>query len=198
MLNKPYSESCDQNREVILDQLRRIFSDQSRLLEIGSGTGQHAAWMPQFLAHLHWQPSDVAANLPGIRLWLADGESENVSEPVELDVGMPTWPSVACDCVFSANTAHIMSQALVDRMFAEIGSLLPSGGRFALYGPFNYNGRFSSESNARFDQWLKSRDPLSGVRDFEHLNEQASRAGMRLLEDIEMPANNRILLWEKG
>lgn len=196
-VNKPYSESCDQNRAPILAQLQRLLVNHQSLLEIGSGTGQHAAWMPQFLPHLRWQPSDVTDNLAGIQAWLAEAALPNVHAPIALNVAMEPWPQLAIDCVFSANTAHIMSIDLVQRLFEQVGALLPSGGRFLLYGPFNYGGQFTSPSNARFDQWLKARDPRSGVRDFETLNDWAQQAGMQRLEDIEMPANNRILAWER-
>jgi cyclopropane fatty-acyl-phospholipid synthase-like methyltransferase len=169
--------------------LKRVFSDRRAVLEIGSGTGQHAAYFAPELPHLTWQASDVAENLPGIRLWGV--------EPIELDVEKE-WPRVDVDAVFSANTAHIMSWPQVERIFEGIGQLLPPGGLFALYGPFHYGGRPTSESNARFDAMLRARDPASGVRNFEEVEALAQRCGLSLLEDNAMPANNRLLVWKSS
>ncbi len=183
---KPYSEACERNREPILAILRRIFADRRRVLEIGSGTGQHAAYFSAALPHLAWQASDVREHLAGIRLWGV--------EPVELDVDVP-WPAVDADAAFSANTAHIMSWPQVERTFENLGAMLPAGGIFALYGPFNYGGRATSPSNARFDAMLRARDPASGVRDFEAVSALARRCGFALMEDNAMPANNRLLVF---
>ncbi|WP_419603948.1 DUF938 domain-containing protein, partial [Thiolapillus sp.] len=150
------------------------------------------------LPHLHWQPSDRGENLPGIRLWCAEAGLANLKAPLELDVTRQPWPAIETDAVFSANTAHIMAWPQVEAMMEGIGKLLPDGGVFLLYGPFNYNGRYTSDSNRRFDGWLKARDPLSGVRDFESLDELAGQVGMHLQDDIAMPANNRILCWRKS
>jgi SAM-dependent methyltransferase len=183
---KPYSEACERNRDPILAVLRRIFADRRRVLEIGSGTGQHAAYFSAALPHLVWQASDVRAHVAGIRMWGV--------EPIELDVDAP-WPAITADAAFSANTAHIMSWPQVERMFAGLGRLLPEDGCFALYGPFNYGGRPTSESNARFDAMLRARDPASGLRDIEAVNELARRCGFALMEDNAMPANNRLLVF---
>ncbi len=195
---KPYAESCDQNRDPILEQLRPLLVAASTVLEIGSGTGQHAVYFSTHLPHLHWQPSDRGENLPGIRLWCAEAGLANLKAPLELDVTRQPWPAIEADAVFSANTAHIMAWPQVEAMMEGIGKLLPDGGVFLLYGPFNYNGRYTSDSNRRFDGWLKARDPLSGVRDFESLDELAGQVGMHLQDDIAMPANNRILCWRKS
>ncbi|HEU5176574.1 MAG TPA: DUF938 domain-containing protein [Burkholderiales bacterium] len=183
---KPFSEASERNRGPILAILRRVFKDRKRVLEIGSGTGQHAAYFSAELPHLVWQASDVAEHLPGIRQWVSD------PAPIELDVDKP-WPKVQADAVFSANTCHIMSWPQVERLFAGIGRLRPEV--LALYGPFNYHGRHTSESNARFDAMLRGRDPLSGIRDFEKVNALAQAAGLALAEDNAMPANNRLLVW---
>jgi cyclopropane fatty-acyl-phospholipid synthase-like methyltransferase len=183
---KPFSEASERNRVPILAVLRRVFHDRKRVLEIGSGTGQHAAYFAPELRHLVWQASDVAENLPGIREWISD--------PLELNVDEP-WPKIDADAVFSANTCHIMSWPQVERLFAGVGRLLPPGGVFALYGPFNYQAKHTSESNARFDAMLRSRDPASGLRDFEAIDALAQKAGLTLVEDNAMPANNRLLVW---
>ena len=161
------------------------------MLEIGSGTGQHAAYFAPALPHLKWQPSDVAEHLEGIRMWVGEGV-----QPVELDLDKP-WPRLQADAVFSANTAHIVSWPQVGRMFEGVGRLLPAGGLFALYGPFHYGGRATAESNARFDAMLRARDPASGVRNFEDITALAQRWGLALLEDNAMPANNRLLVFKK-
>ncbi|OBS08447.1 methylase [Acidihalobacter prosperus] len=199
-MHKPYSESSDQNREPILAVLIRLFAAPGRVLEIGSGTGQHAVYFSSDLPHLIWQPSDVAENLSGIRAWREEEGGENLLEPLELDVRTQPWPvrAAAFDYVYSANTAHIMSWAAVQAFVAGVGRTLVPGGRFALYGPFNYGGRYTSDSNARFDAWLKARDPQSGVRDFEAVQALTSEVGLRLLQDIAMPANNRVLCWERS
>jgi len=194
---KPFSQSSEENKEPILEVLREAFATRQRVLEIGSGTGQHAVYFARQLPHLFWQPSELAENLPGIHAWLAEAGLPNVAPPLLLDVERQPWPDSAADVVFSATTAHIISWSQVESLFAGIGALLPAGGVFALYGPFNYGGRFTSDSNARFDQWLKARDPLSGVRDFEAVDALALAAGMTLTRDYDMPANNRTLVWHK-
>jgi trans-aconitate methyltransferase len=185
---KKYSEASERNRAPILEVLRRVFANRRRVLEIGSGTGQHAAYFAPALPHLVWQASDVAENLPDIREWVSE------PPPIELDVEK-AWPKVDADAVFSANTCHIMSWPQVERLFAGIGQLRPEV--LALYGPFNYNGRHTSESNARFDAMLRGRDPASGLRDAEAIVALAERHGMKLAEDNAMPANNRLLVFRR-
>ena len=197
MYSKPYAESCDQNRQPILEVLREVFSKPGTVLEIGSGTGQHAVYFTEQLPQLYWQPSDLAEHLPGIRLWISEVEHDRIHAPHELDVSDPEWPVALADYVFTANTTHIVSWPKVQDMFAGIGRTLRQGGVFAQYGPFNYAGRYTSDSNAQFDQWLKQRDPNSGIRNFEDLQQLAQAQGMVLLEDYEMPANNRTLVWRK-
>ena len=186
---RPFSESSERNRAPILAILKRVFKDRKKVLEIGSGTGQHAAYFAPELPHLVWQASDVAENLPAIRQWVSD------PPPIELDVDKP-WPALDHDAVFSANTCHIMSWPQVERLFAGIGRLRPEV--LALYGPFNYNGRHTSESNARFDAMLRGRDPLSGIRDFEKISALAAAAGLAVEEDNAMPANNRLLVFRRS
>jgi cyclopropane fatty-acyl-phospholipid synthase-like methyltransferase len=166
------------------------------VLEIGSGTGQHALFFAAALPELIWQTSDREENLDGIRAWLAEAELENLLSPVSLDV-KAAWPDATYDGVFSANTTHIMSWEEVGYLFRGVGRVLQAEGRFVLYGPFNYQGAFTSDSNSRFDEWLKSRDPLSGIRDFDDLNALAAGQQLFFEEDIEMPVNNRILVWRK-
>jgi cyclopropane fatty-acyl-phospholipid synthase-like methyltransferase len=197
VIDKPYSESCEQNREPILAVLRAAFPDRHRVLEIGSGTGQHAVYFGAELPHLLWQTADVRAYHPGIHAWLDEAALPSVLPPLELDVNQTHWHSGRYDAVFSANTLHIMGWPEVVRFFAGVGEVLEPGGVLVVYGPFNYNGQFTSESNARFDAWLKARDPASGVRDFEAVDALARAQGLVLQHDIAMPANNRSLVWQR-
>jgi SAM-dependent methyltransferase len=196
-MTRGFSEACERNREPILGVLRRIFADRRRVLEIGSGTGQHAAYFAPALPQLEWQPSDVAANLPSVRAWVAEAAAPNLLPPIELDVE-EAFPALKIDAAFSANTSHIMSWPQVERMFAGMSALLPAAGAFALYGPFNYGGKPTSESNARFDAMLRERDPASGLRDFELVIDLAMRNRMSLEEDNVMPANNRLLVFRRN
>jgi len=196
---RPYAESCDQNREPILAVLKPRLADALALLEIGSGTGQHAVYFGAELPHLSWQTSEMAEHHPGIHAWLAEAALANVQPPLALDVSdRSAWPRDAYDAVFTANTVHIMGEPEVAELFAGVGGVLGSGGLFLIYGPFNYGGRYTSDSNARFDQWLKQRDPRSGIKDLDWLKSLADAADLVLEEDIEMPANNRVLVWRKA
>ncbi|MEK6747933.1 MAG: DUF938 domain-containing protein [Pseudomonadota bacterium] len=198
-MHKPYSESCEQNRAPIIEILRVEFADRTAVLEIGSGTGQHAVYFGAELTHLTWQTSDVAEHHPGINAWLRDAALTNVIVPIDLDVREPThWPTQKFDAIFSANAVHIMSWDAVIAMFTGLGQVMTENAILALYGPFDFDGKFTSESNARFDQWLKNRDPLSGVRNFEDINALATAQGLRLQQVYAMPANNRVLVWGRG
>ena len=193
----PHSDACERNKGPILEILREVFAGCTSILEIGSGTGQHAVYFARHMPHIFWQTSELLDNHPGIAAWLGEASLPNVTAPLTLDVENKPWPMIGADAVFTANTVHIISWPQVEALFSGVGAILPEGGVFALYGPFNYGGRFTSESNARFDLWLKSRDPLSGVRDFEALDALARTAGLILTHDYEMPANNRTLVWCK-
>lgn len=194
---KPFSESCEQNKRPILAVLQGEIRHCRKLLEIGSGTGQHAVYFGKKFPDLIWQTSDVVEAHAVIQLWLNDSGLQNTLPPLALDVALDPWPGREYDAVFSANTTHIMAWPAVEKMLEGIGRVLLPGGVFCLYGPFNYAGKYTSESNARFDLWLKSRDPVSGIRDFEALNQHAENAGLILKKDYEMPANNRLLVWTK-
>jgi len=196
---KPFSESCERNKDPILAVLREHFVRATRVLEIGSGTGQHAVHFAAALPRLTWQTADLPANHEGIRLWISEAGLPNVLPPLTLDMlKAETWPEATFDAIFSANTFHIMSWPAVERAFGFIGSVLAPGGVLAVYGPFNYGGDYTSDSNRNFDGWLKNRDPLSGIRDFEAVDALARAQGLRLVDDVEMPANNRTLVWVRG
>lgn len=196
-MDKPHAPATDRNREPILEVLRERFADRREVLEIGSGTGQHAAYFAAALPWLRWQASDVAGNLPGIRLWLDEAGLPNTPPPIEVDMRNP-WPDTSFDAVFSANTLHIMGWPQVQQLFAELGARLPAGGLLTVYGPFNYDGQFTSDSNARFDASLRAGNPASGLRDFEKVNALAVDAGLILLDDRAMPVNNRCISWRCG
>lgn len=194
---KPCAESCERNQQAILEILQGEFASVNRVLEIGSGTGQHAAYFAPRLPHVLWQPSDLAENHDGIRLWVAEVHSAEIPDPIELDVSVSPWPELVADSVFSANTAHIMSWPAVVNMFDGVGALLPVGGRFCLYGPFNEHGEYSSDSNGEFDGWLKLRDKSMGLRDIDDLKRIAADVGLELLRRHTMPANNQILVFAR-
>lgn len=182
----------------ILQVLRDVFADRRRVLEIGSGTGQHAVFFGEKLPHLVWQTSDLAANHASILAWLEEAQCPNVLAPLVLDAGADDWPKLGFDAVFSANTCHIMAWPEVEKMFAGIGRLLPSGAMAALYGPFNYRGDFTSAGNAQFDAALRAQAPHMGIRDVEAIEALAAAAGLTMQGDYDMPANNRLLVWRRN
>ncbi len=193
---KQYARHCDRNQDAILAILRHDFADVASVLELGSGNGQHAAYFARHLPHLVWQPSDLIDNHASICAWGREAGLANLMPPVELDVGRLPWPVEAVDAIFTANTFHIMSWALVECVFHGVAQVLPAGGLLCVYGPFTYGGRFTSEGNRDFDARLKGDDPARGIRGFEDVDALAREAGMCLCADHEMPANNRILVWK--
>ncbi len=197
MSTLPFSQACENNKDVILEKLSRVFAGSERVLEIGSGTGQHAVHFAGHLPHLLWQPTELAQHLP-VTLPRVQAYLGNNLLPVQvLDVCERPWTLPAADAVFSANTLHIMPFGAVEALFAELESWAGAGTVLAIYGPFNYGGQYTSDSNARFDQWLAERDPASAIRDFEAVDSLALSAGFSLEEDNAMPANNRLLVWRK-
>ncbi|WP_305806014.1 DUF938 domain-containing protein [Stenotrophomonas sp. YIM B06876] len=210
MSSRPYSESCERNREPILAVLRRHFAHARQVLEIGSGTGQHAVHFAAAMPWLRWQSSDHRDHLPGISQWLEATGLANTPPPIELQAVTSPVPGLApppvlpqnasgsgFDAVFSANTLHIMGWDQVQALFAGLSPLLATAATLVIYGPFNYGGDFSSDSNRTFDAWLKGRDPRSGIRDFEAVDALARAQGWTLREDVAMPANNRCLVWTR-
>jgi SAM-dependent methyltransferase len=196
-MDKPYAPACDRNRDPILAVLRERFAGCRRVLEIGSGTGQHAVHFAYAMPHLTWQASDRAENLPGIAAWLDEAALANAPPPIELDVNA-AWPAHRYDAVFSANTLHIMSVDEVARLFARLPEIMASGATLVIYGPFSYGGRHTSASNAAFDARLRRENPAQGVRDFAAIDALAAAAGLALIEDRAMPANNRCLVWRRA
>jgi hypothetical protein len=195
-LEKPFAPACQRNREPIVAVLREHFADRRRVLEIGSGTGQHAVHFAAALPHLTWQTSDRVGNLPGIRMWLDDAALPNTPPPIELEV-QGVWPADVFDAAFTANTLHIMGWGEVECLFDALPQVLSDDAVLAIYGPFNYGGRFTSDSNAAFDARLRAEDPRQGIREFEAVDALARRAGLKLVADHAMPANNRTLVFRK-
>lgn len=198
-MNKPFSQASENNKHPILNIIKNVFTNTKTVLEIGSGTGQHAVFFGQHLSHLTWQTSDLAINHQAINLWLDESDLDNLEPPVCIDLN-EVWTEVKgidFDAVYTANTLHIIRWSLVVKFFEGIKQNLASKGLVCIYGPFKYQGEFTSASNADFDLWLKDRDKESGIRDMEAILRLANSADLNLLEDHEMPANNRLLVFSK-
>ena len=198
MSDRPDAPAAVRNRDAILQVLRHELQGELSVLEIGSGTGQHAIHFAKGLPGLTWQTSDRAQNHDGIRQWLASSGLGNVQDPILLDVSISADLDAGYDAIFSANTAHIMSADSVADMVDLVGALLTSKGRFLLYGPFRVDHQFSTESNRRFDESLKAQDPAMGIRDLEWIDALAARHSLARVMTYAMPANNMLLVWEKG
>ena len=197
MAEKPFADACERNRDPILAVLRGHFSDRTHVIEIGSGSGQHTVHFAAAMPELIWQTSDRPENLPGIRAWLDDARLPNTPSPIELDVASADWPTHRYDAVFSANTLHIMSWREVEQLFEALPRITTDDAKLAIYGPFNYDGAFTSASNATFDASLKRRAPHMGIRDRGDVDRLARSAGFAMIDDVAMPANNRTLIWQR-
>jgi cyclopropane fatty-acyl-phospholipid synthase-like methyltransferase len=194
----PFSAAAERNREPILAALRPHLHDCRTVLEIGSGTGQHAEYFAAEMPHLRWQCSDLPENLPGVRARLALAGLANTPAPVALDVRTRPWPIAGIDALYSANTLHIMGWEEVEAMFAGMLDVLEPRAVLAIYGPFNVGGRFTSDSNAAFDAALRNTDPRRGIRDLEAVDAAAAALGFALVQDAALPANNRLLVWRRS
>ena len=197
MIEKPHSPACERNRDPILAVLRDFFADRRQVLEIGSGSGQHAVHFAAAMPWLRWQTSDRTEHLPGIRAWLDEAVLPNTPPPLPLDVATGPWPTGTFDALFSANTLHIMAWHEVEALFAALPRVAALDAKLAIYGPFNIDGRYTSDSNAAFDASLKARAPQMGIRDAAAVDALALAAGFTLLDDVAMPANNRLRLWQR-
>jgi len=193
----PFSEACERNKGPILDVLRSVFADRSNVLEIGSGTGQHAVHFAAHLEHVTWHPTERLGGLPELTARIQAEGGRNLRQPMVLDVRQSVWPLRSADAVFTANTLHILSWPEVTAMFQGIGGTLTPGGTVCIYGPFKYAGRYTSPSNLEFDRLLQERDPDSGIREIHDLTALASGFGLRLAADHDLPANNRLLVFMK-
>ena len=196
-MHKPFSQSCENNKKPILQIIQRVFAESKVVWEIGSGTGQHACYFAENLPHLIWQASDREENRVGINNWLAEAGLKNLPAAVSFDVRDKQWPCQKIETLFTANTMHIMHWQTVQYFFDGLEKYLTDHAIVCIYGPFNYQGKYTSASNAQFDQWLKSIDPQQGIRDFADIENLAKKAGLIIKEDISMPANNRILVLQK-
>jgi cyclopropane fatty-acyl-phospholipid synthase-like methyltransferase len=194
---KPHSEASERNRDPILKVLQQWLLAPGTVLEIGAGTGQHAAYFALHLTHLTWIPTDREENLAGIRQWVDEAGAANLRDPQQLNVMDPHWPVTEIDYVFTANTAHIMSWTEVEAMFEGVAKVLAPKGLFCLYGPVNRDGQFTSESNRAFDEMLRARDPVMGIRDDQALIALGRRVGLTFVADNSMPARNRLLIWSR-
>lgn len=195
--NKPFSQACQNNRQPILERIKAVFTEPATILEIGTGTGQHAVYFAAELSHLTWQPSDRPGGAGHSLGWIQEAALANIRPPLELDVSLGSWPVDTIDGAYSANTAHIMSWEEVEAMFAGLAKRLIAGGLFCLYGPFNYEGQFTSDSNRLFDRHLRSQAAHMGIRNMDDMLELAGRVRFGLESDFELPANNRLLVWRK-
>lgn len=196
-MNKPIAPSCERNQQVILDVLKSVITlNDKHLLEIGSGTGQHAVFMASNFPQLQWHTADLEDTHNGMQMWLDEAQLSNIVAPVVFKAGTSEFPNVDADVVYTANTLHIMSWENVQCLIQQLGSALSKGAKVLIYGPFNYAGEYTSESNAKFDVWLKQQEPHQGIRDFEKVVDLMLQAGLDLHNDIEMPSNNRILYFK--
>ena len=197
MTERPFAEAAARNASPLLEVLQREFHNVRDVLEIGSGTGQHAAFFAGAMPALRWQTSDLDENLPGIIACVDAAGLENLLRPLSLDVRDSPASPASCDAVFSANTAHIMHLDAVRRMFGVVGEALRADGVFCLYGPFRMAGRFNTPSNASFDASLRQRDPGMGIRDLETLDGFGTTCGLHRQRLYAMPANNHVSVWTR-
>lgn len=207
-MSLPWSQACENNKRPILEVLLRHFRPRSaapglpeqctaRVLELGGGTGQHATFFASEMPWLYWQSSDIAANRQSLSECLEQTGRENLPAPLTLDALDRQWSAPASDYLFTANTLHIMSEEAVRGFFARLPDVLRDDAVVCIYGPFRYGGEFTSESNASFNDWLRQRDPRSGIRDAEFVDELAEQVGLQLIEDNRMPANNQLRVWRQ-
>ncbi len=194
---KRFSPAFDRNHKPIVAALRRALPIAGQVLEIGSGSGQHVTCFGREFPGLEWRPSDVGENLASIDTWMGESGLDNISPAMELDLLGETWPVDRVDAIVCINTVHIVAWQGVRNLFERGARILSSGGVFYVYGPYQYTERPLEPSNEQFDSWLKQRNPLSGIRDFEAVNALAKQNGLKLERDLAMPANNRSIWWRK-
>ena len=197
-MTKPFSQSCENNKQPILQVIQTVFNKAATVWEIGSGTGQHAYYFAKKLPHITWQTTDKEENRQGLDSWIEEANVNNLPTSLRLNVTDKTWPCQQIEALFTANTLHIMHWQDVENLFSRLENYLSEKAVACIYGPFNYNGQYTSSSNEEFNQWLKMRDPESGIRDFEAVETLAKTAGLMLKNDYEMPANNRLLVFKKN
>lgn len=192
-----FSKAAEKNQGPIQHVLSEALAASRRVLEIGSGSGQHACAFARQLPHLLWQPSETSEFFSALAENLRRHGTDNLCPPVLLDVQAAAWPVTRIDAIFSANTLHIMPWQTVEAMFAGIGRTLDDSGLLCIYGAMRYKGAFTSASNEQFDRSLKQRDPRRGIRDFEAVDGLARQQGLILLVDRQMPSHNQLLIWQR-
>ena len=195
-MDKPFSQACENNKQPILNVIKTYFTTGT-VLEIGSGTGQHARYFAEHLPEIFWQTSDRIDNHLGINAWCDDYTQDNLGRPLQLDVNQIHWPISETEGIFSANTAHIMDWSSVEVMFRRSGEIIQTEGYFCLYGPINIDGNYTSASNHAFDLHLKQIDSRMGIRELNDLKRAAHEGGYSLYRLHEMPANNFLMVWQK-
>jgi cyclopropane fatty-acyl-phospholipid synthase-like methyltransferase len=205
-MTKPFSEACLRNQQPIADALHSLLPTTANVLEIGSGTGQHAVFCAQALPHIKWQTSDLPQHHEGMLKWIEDAALDNVLPPLVLDVDQ-AWPDFSAvpnghfftaTHVFTANTVHYIAWDSVVNMFTKVSALLPEKGLIVIYGPVNVAGQYTSEGNAGLDEWLKTCvNPLAGIKDIADIEQLAKDQGLALIDNLAMPANNRLLVIQK-
>ncbi|MEO2178346.1 MAG: DUF938 domain-containing protein [bacterium] len=193
-----HSTAADNNKEHILSHLRELLTEPATLLEIGSGSGQHAVHFASALRHITWQPSDQGEYFEPLKTNIQSLAPDNVKPPVYLDLNNPDWSITTTNHIYTANVLHIVPESLLSPLFIGASKVMTHNGLLCIYGPFKYNGKFTTDSNERFDGWLTDRNPLSGVRDIGRLQELAEETGFVLRRDFDMPANNQFLIFEKA
>ena len=194
-MSKNFASHCERNKQPILDQLGLYFKSSQRVLEIGSGTGQHAVFFAEYLPHLVWHTSDIPENHASVKAWISASQLDNVIPPIEFTIGCDPWPAIEVDAVFTANTTHIMQPEEAQLMMELVAANLPRGGIFCQYGPMNVGGKYTSESNRTFDQSLK-KSGFGGIRAIEQLVSWGQ--GLLLVEKVPMPSNNFLLVWRSS
>ena len=196
-----FSDACERNKKPILEVLEKYMPKRGLVLEIGSGTGQHAVYFAGKFGTIKWQPSEVPENLPGLTARIEAEGNEFVKPPIAIDVlkdDISAWPERILTAAFSANTSHIMDWQTVRGMFAGLGTKLKPRGVFCLYGPFNNGGKYTSDSNQAFDLRLKSQNPEMGLRDIQSLETLAGKNDMKLIDLVPMPAENMTLVFARN
>ncbi len=196
-MEKSFSQACENNKRPILDVIGGYFNEPGLILEIGTGSAQHAMYFAEKLRKLYWQTSDKAENIDDINAHVNEYTHYNLGRPLAIDVLQKDWQLEYCEGIFSANTTHIMNWQMVKNMFEGVGNLLLPEKYFCLYGPFTFNGKFTSSSNESFDKMLKERDPQSGLKNFEELQKLAESKGLNFFKQHDLPANNNILVWQQ-
>lgn len=192
-----FSPAAERNRTPVLAELQMLLRGDETVLEVGSGSGQHAVHFATAMCGLQWIASDIAELLPGLVKNLNPYVGKAIRSPVLLDLGNNHWHVgvTGVDVIYSANTLHIVSWPEVVSLFEGVAKLCKPGSKLIIYGPFRYNQSYTSNGNAEFDAWLRQRNYTSGIRDFEKVNDLAEKVGLTLVADINMPANNQLLVW---